>query len=774
MLRTPNLALTSTFVLVLAAGLAGCGGDDERNAIPDDGLDDLGVSASELGVALASCSTAGSSGFGTGQVLTLTLAGGPSTIMINATSSGKIAVNGWNCVNSSGVALTTTGATTTAVKKIVITGDNAAAEKVIVDLLPASFGSVIFSGATGTGMTVDLGTGAGDTFMLRGTAGIDKVTMGTTAGGDNYVDWSGDNKADVKLTGVENHSVTLLGGADIFTAAGGTVSASNLTTGVTSLLTMTTGVTVFGGDGNDTLTGGNGNDTINGGGNDDTLKTSAGATADGNDILIGGTGTDTVDYSGRTAALTVSIGPAHATRSGSVDLTTLTYPTDLNATTLVIKIDGGSNVTTTFASPADAQDVVDQINTAASATVASLDATNHLVLSAVAFGYSSSIQVVAGGTSLTDLGLTAGTSTGADADDGQAGETDDVDYSVENIIGGTNGDTLSGSDQVNNITGGAGADIIDGVANASCPALGDSLNGGIGNDTFLMGAVANCGAVVSGGADTDTVDYSARTAAVNLSLDGTANDGDPTANAGAGEKGNLHATDIEIVLGGASHDTITGGANGDILHGGPGNDTLNGGAGDDTLYGGPGNDILNGGTGDDLVIESGNDTAYNPAIAAGTGNDTINGGAGVDKVSYASRTADLTITLCVDTATSGAPASTNPECTDSDGDPLLTEGDNLVNIEWLVGGDGDDDLSGAGGDETIEGGAGGDTISGNLGNDVIYGDGGDDTITGGGGDDYLEGGAGDDSMDGGAGDGDICNADASDVTASNPTLACEL
>lgn len=776
MLRTPNLARTSTLALALAAGLSGCGADDadERNPIATDGLDDLGVAASELGTALASCSTAGSSGFGAGQVLTLALTGGPSTIMLSATSAGKIAVNGWNCVNSSGAALTTSGAAATAVKKIVINGDPTVAEKVIVDLLPASFGSVIFSGATGTGLVIDLGAGGGDTFMLRGTTGIDKVTAGTTVAGDNYIDWNGDLKADVKLTGVENYSFTLLGGADIFSAAGGAVNGTSITAGVTSLTPMTAAVTVFGGDGDDTLQGGDGNDTLNGGNNNDTFKTSSGATADGNDVYIGGPGTDTMDYSGRTSALTVTIGPAVAAVTGTVDITTLTYPTKLNTETLVMKVDGGANVTTTFSSPADAAAVVTQINTAAGATVASLSATNHLILSGIVIGNTSSIQVVSG-TALTDLGLSAGTTTGANANDGQSGESDDVTYTVENIIGGSNDDTLTGSDQVNVITGGAGNDIIDGKANASCPATGDTLNGGAGNDTFVMGAVANCGVVVNGGAGTDTVDYSARTAAINVSLDGTANDGDPTANAGAGEKGNISSTDIEIVLGGSGNDTLSGGANADELHGGPGNDTLNGNGGDDTLIGGPGNDIINGGAGDDLILESGNDTLYNPAIARGTGNDTINGGAGVDKVDYSSRSAALTITLCVDAATSGAPTANPlpPECSDSDGDSALSEADNLVNIEWLVGGTGNDTITGSTADETIEGGAGNDTIHGGAGNDVIYGDAGNDTLYGDAGDDYLEGGAGNDTMDGGGGDGDICSADAADLAAT-PTLNCEL
>lgn len=774
MLRNRNLVCFRALSLgLLIAGASACSAEEASSDIPLDGLDDLGVAGSELGVALPSCSTAGSSGFGAGQVLTLSLTGGPSTIMLSAVA-GKITVNGWKCVNSSGAALTTTGTSTTAVKKIVINGDPTVGEKVLLDMLPGSFGSTIFSGVSGTGLVIDLGAGGGDTFLFRGTAGADKIVMGDSAGGDTYLDLTGDKKADVQVKGAEAFSITLLGGNDTFSAAGGAVSAASLATGVTSLVPMTTGITVFGGDGNDTIQGGNGDDTLNGGNNDDTFTTSTGTAADGNDVYIGGPGIDTMDYSGRTVPITADIGPQHATVTGSVDLSTLTYPSGLDTLDIQFKVDGGSTVTCTFATPADENAVVSQINTAAGATVASLDASKQLVLSGLVVGRASTFQIT-GGTAVATLGHATGTTTALSANDGQSGETDDIEYTVENLVGGSGDDTLTGSSAVNTINGGNGNDTIDGVANITCPATGDSLIGGAGNDIFLMGTAANCGVVVSGGAGSDIVDYSQRTADLTITLDGLANDGDPTANSGAGEKGNISKLDVEIVLGGSGDDTITGSANDDQLHGGPGNDTLNGGAGNDTLIGGPGNDHLNGDAGDDIILESGNDNLYSPAIACGTGDDVINGGLDSDKVDYGTRTADLTITLCVNAAVTGAPTGTpGPECSDADGDPLLTEADNVINVEWLVGGDGDDTITASTASVTIEGGAGNDTITGGAGDDFLYGDGGNDTLTGGAGDDYLEGGAGDDAMDGDTGDGDICVSDAADVTAPNPTLNCEL
>lgn len=630
MLRTRTIARTSTLALVLAAGISGCSNDSNKNTdIDDDGLSDLGVAASDLGVAVASCSTAASSGFGTGQVLTLTLsAGSANTIILNATAAGKIAVNGFLCVNSAGKQLTTTGtATTSVVKKIVVTGGSAA-DKVILDMLPGSFGSTILSGAAGTGIAVDLAGNSGDSFMIRGAGTADKIYMGKSAAGDVYVDLNGDGKADVKVQNSEVFSVTLGGGDDIFSAAGvtstgGAITAAGLTSTVTSLVTMSADVTIYGGDGNDTLQGGDGNDTLYGGAGNDTFKTAA--AKDGNDTYYGGPGTDTMDYSARTADLTVSLGAGVITGTG--DLTVGGTITALDTKTFTFKVEGVS-VPVTFNAPANAAAVVTQVNSAAAAVlggtplVAKLTTLKYLTLD----GLGSALEVVSGGNALGGLGLIATT-----ANDGQSTESDNVTYSVENITGGAGNDTLTGSDVANVITGGAGNDTIDGVANAACPVLpattGDVLSGGAGNDHFLMGAAPNCSVVVNGGSnlttapnpDIDTVDFSSRTAALTITLDGAANDGEAAAFTGAGEKANV-AADVEIVIGGSGNDGISAGSLPVELQGGAGNDVLTGGAGADILVGGLGNDTINGGAGDDLIIES---PIFFPPTATLAGTSTI-------------------------------------------------------------------------------------------------------------------------------------------------------
>ena len=69
----------------------------------------------------------------------------------------------------------------------------------------------------------------------------------------------------------------------------------------------------------------------------------------------------------------------------------------------------------------------------------------------------------------------------------------------------------------------------------------------------------------------------------------------------------------------------------------------------------------------------------------------------------------------------------------------------------LIGGNGNDVLSGGAGNDRIIGGNGDDVENGGDGNDILLGVHGNDTLAGGNGDDVLIGGGGADSLDGGDG-----------------------
>jgi Ca2+-binding RTX toxin-like protein len=220
--------------------------------------------------------------------------------------------------------------------------------------------------------------------------------------------------------------------------------------------------------------------------------------------------------------------------------------------------------------------------------------------------------------------------------------------------------------------------------NTSIPSR---LIGGNGNDT-LTGGPGDDVLIGEGGSDTltgrdgrDTADYSARTAPVSVSLDGSANDGE------AGENDNV-AGDVEILAGGSA---------GDALAGNDADNALLGNAGDDMLGGGGGNDQLDGG--------GGNDT-----LAGGAGSDSITGGDGTDTASYAESGAPVRVVL-----------------DGKAGDGASGENDN-VDTENVTGSGGDDTLIGNGRANALMGGGGGDRILGGNGSDVLDGGPGDDIL----------------------------------------------
>jgi Ca2+-binding RTX toxin-like protein len=369
------------------------------------------------------------------------------------------------------------------------------------------------------------------------------------------------------------------------------------------------------------------------------------------------------------------------------------------------------------------------------------------------------------------------------ATDGTGGS--DTLISIENVIGGSGNDAITGDAEFNRLEGGAGNDTLDGGAGNDTLIGGtgnDLLLGGDGND-LLVGGEGND--TLNGGAGTDTADYASSSDGVTVNLaTGTANDG-------------LGGTDtligIENVKGGTGNDSLTGDAAANRLEGGAGNDTLVGGAGDDTLDGGDGTDLLSyagnaanqpinvnlaSGTAADGL--GGTDTLLNiENVQGGAGNDTITGNSG----------ANLLIGgLGRDSLIGGAGSDT---LQGGEGNDFLDGG---ADNDLLQGGEGNDTLRGGTGSDTLQGGDGIDladfsnetatmtislvdgnmkfgatvtdtltgieNVSGGSGNDTIVGDdganeiwgnAGNDSILAGGGNDSVRGGAGNDFLDGGAG-----------------------
>jgi len=237
-----------------------------------------------------------------------------------------------------------------------------------------------------------------------------------------------------------------------------------------------------------------------------------------------------------------------------------------------------------------------------------------------------------------------------------------------------------------------------------------TVYGGAGNDTFNEGSAAptpvSTGEVIYGNEGTDIVDYSSRTTAVAITVNaGTTNDGE------SAEKDDIK--DIDTVKGGSGNDTLTQDpalSTASTIYGNGGNDTITGGLGNDTYWGG---------AGDDTFL----------TLTTVDGNDTVHGDSGTDTMSYAGRTADLTVVMDGTTASGDVTVG-------SEADKIGTD------VESLIGGSGDDALSGNALNNTIRGGDGDDTFNGLAGDDTFV-----EEATGVlSGDDVFNGGAGSDTV----------------------------
>jgi serralysin len=131
---------------------------------------------------------------------------------------------------------------------------------------------------------------------------------------------------------------------------------------------------------------------------------------------------------------------------------------------------------------------------------------------------------------------------------------------IENVDGGSAGDTLIGNSLANTVRGFSGNDSI--TLNDSS----DWANGNAGNDVISGG---NGDDNIRGGKDPDTI---------------------------SGDNG------LDFANGNKGNDSVTGGTGTDTLHGGQDDDVIFGDAGDDFLFGDLGNDTLSGGSGADTFI----------------------------------------------------------------------------------------------------------------------------------------------------------------------------
>lgn len=297
---------------------------------------------------------------------------------------------------------------------------------------------------------------------------------------------------------------------------------------------------------------------------------------------------------------------------------------------------------------------------------------------------------------------------------------------IENAIGGSGSDTITGNDLANTIYGGGGNDTLDG-GNGNDRLDGgtgaDRMLGGRGNDTYV---VDNVNDIVSelgpdaiviplpfpfgdikiagdmGGIDTieTTLNSFALNAASsnstlawieNLTFTGTGN---------FVGTGNLLANTI---IGGAGDDRLFGMEGNDSLYGGSGNDVLDGGTGADRMAGGSGNDVYIVDSTADAVVEL--TTRYNPITHRRISYDS----GGIDEI----RT-----TLDSYSLENNASIRGNVEnLTYIGSGNFVGHGNALDNV-----------ITGNNGNDTLDGGSGADIMRGGGGNDIYIVDNVNDVV----------------------------------------------
>ncbi|MDC1347362.1 Ig-like domain-containing protein, partial [Glaciecola sp.] len=652
-----------------------------------------------------------------------------------------------------------------------------------VDTLDFSYATqgviVDFSGDTSETSLVSDGQGGTDTVInfenLNGGAGNDYFA------GSNVANTASGFVGDDTLIGNAGND-TLYGGDGNDSLSGG--EGQDSLYGESGNDTLSGGADIdriYGGDGNDSIDAGEGNDSIWGDAGNDTLEGGIGRDSiwggAGNDTLVGTQDNDFDRYYGEAGTDILDLSAI------TVDINISTY--NGNYTT--------SNIYYSGLSRDEAYNIEGVI----------LGSGNDNFQVQYIVNYENIyVNGGAGNDTISSLNYPSNNYYRTSNDNYLGGEGDDYISSfagTDSLDGGTGNDTLMGGTFNDTIFGGDGDDIIHGGYLYSNFGDDDVLNGGAGIDALDLSntsdaitldlstnwqgqisftslgtdTVSNFEGVIGGtnadsitgtdgsdvmggwsGADTliggagiDLLQYGTTTGQVevNLATQTVVKDGNNNVDTISG---------FENITTGSSNDKVTGSDDNNHIRMNNGNDTVLGSAGNDTLEGGVGTDTLDytmfsenividrdAGTAtfasgkvdvisdfENILLAGGDDT-----ISVALVNDTIDGGDGVDIVTYNAVTQSITV------------SNFQPGSTTATNYTVLGQTDQLVNIEGISGGQGDDMMSVLATSTT------GAILDGFSGNDTLTGGAGSDTISGGAGDDHIVVTLGADSLDGGDG-----------------------
>ncbi|MEM1198602.1 MAG: calcium-binding protein [Pseudomonadota bacterium] len=619
-------------------------------------------------------------------------------------------------------------------------------------------------------MAIVVGTNGNDD--LDGTANNDLIIAGngndTIDGGDGH-DLIFAGRGDDTIDGGAGNDVIVAGSGDD-TVDGG--DGHDL---------------IFGGRGDDTIMGGDGNDLIFGGSGDDMIDGGEGcdiiSAGKGDDLVIfdvdqnagaqnyfsGGSGNDTLrlrltqsQFNEMTAAGVFAAFASHVGSHSGFDFSTfgLSFPINLKVwyfEQIDIEITGSPGLFT------NGDDTVD-FNSVVAGTYQ--DGTQYDGLDG-----NDTVTLADTAAAAATAGFAVGTAFNAGAGD-------------DTVNGGALDDIINGDAGNDVLNGGTGVDVLNGGDDDDRLILedinvGDSVDGGDGNDTFVFAAANGSDHRIEVRPFEVEYDVTTTISVINVEayeltladgndvvLISTAFASNDIINGLAGNDNLIAGTGLDMVFGGDGNDSITlnDATAGDSVDGGADTDTfiyreflninntitvnladvtvdgiaisytnietvdINAGAGNDNITGSANNDTLRGQADDDTINGGGG----NDIIQGGTGLDMLFGDGGNDILSLNDATAGDSVDGGADFDTFNYIADTNANVITINPGDVTVDGIAITvsNIESI----------------DINAGAGNDIVTGGAGNEILRGLADDDTLDGGTGSDNLQGGAGNDRL----------------------------
>lgn len=451
--------------------------------------------------------------------------------------------------------------------------------------------------------------------------------------------------------------------------------------------------TLNGGDGDDLLTGGFGSDLLNGDAGNDTLDGGAGQDilngGDGNDVLAGGVALDTINGGAGDDLITWNVGDGRDVVRGGDGTDTAQLYGDATAETYHIWtrsewLGFNANNASREADLDPAAEIIITRNAVGFGAIAvQLSAIEEIIITGNGGG---DTFVPHGDFTGTSLSYSTITLEGGDGDD-----TVDISdlQSAHRILFRSNGgnDTVLGNLRPQDVI-----ELPDG-AGGSGVSLTDNPDG---TTTMAQGAAS----VTYNAAVAETEEGEATEAPTldgddtpeNLILTGTdrkdvriGGDGADIIHGGAGSDLLSGNAGRDVILAGAGNDDVFGGDDADMLYGDDGDDRIFAGSGNDMVSGGRGNDIVLAGDGDDVITASEDD-----------GDDVYYGEEGSDILDMSAIIANITANLGTGFNGRGSVSS------DSTGRDVIWD------IENIVTGSGDDQITASDAVNIMDGGAGKD------------------------------------------------------------------